>query len=232
MTAGADDIAVLRGVGKTYRGAHAPVAVLRDVQLRLRRGERLAIVGPSGSGKSTLMNILGLLDRPSGGEYVFEGRAVAGFAPAELALVRNRRVGFVFQQFHLLAHLSAAQNVEIPMLYGGVPRAERERRARARLGAVGLGHRMDHRPAELSGGERQRVAVARALVMQPSLLLADEPTGALDSQAGRAVLDLMFGLCESHGTTLVVVTHDMAVAAGMPRQVRMRDGRIDDDSGA
>lgn len=229
MTEDCADIAVLQGVGKTYHGAHAPVPVLHDVALRLRRGEQLAIVGPSGSGKSTLMNILGLLDHPSAGDYAFEGRPVARFSQAERAFVRNLRIGFVFQQYHLLAHLSAEQNVELPMLYGGLPRAERQQRVRECLHTVGLAHRIHHRPAELSGGERQRVAVARALVMQPSLLLADEPTGALDSAAGRAVLDLMLGLCASHRTTLVVVTHDKAVAQAMPRQVHMRDGRIERD---
>lgn len=221
----------LRGVCKTYAHSNAPVHALRGIDLSLHRHERVAVVGPSGCGKSTLMNILGLLDRPSEGTHCFEGRNIADRSDEHKAFVRNRCIGFVFQQFHLLDTLSAESNVELPLLYGGVGAEERKRRTRHYLGAVGLSHRRGHRPAELSGGERQRVAIARALASEPRLLLADEPTGALDSATGQAVLDLMLGLCDEHAITLVVVTHDMGVAAQLQRRIVLRDGRIESDAG-
>lgn len=220
----------LRGVCKTYAPTGEPVHALRGIDLSLHRRERVAVVGPSGCGKSTLMNILGLLDRPSEGSHCFDGRDIAESSAEHKAFVRNRFIGFVFQQFHLLDTLSAERNVELPLLYGGVGAVERKRRTQHYLGAVGLGHRRSHRPMELSGGERQRVAIARALASEPRLLLADEPTGALDSTTGQTVLDLMLGLCDEHAITLVVVTHDMGVAAQLDRRIALRDGRIESDA--
>ena len=220
----------LRGVCKTYAHGDSRVHALRGIDLSLHRRERVAVVGPSGCGKSTLMNLLGLLDRPSAGSHCFEGRDVAEKSVQHKAFLRNRCIGFVFQQFHLLDTLSAEGNVELPLLYGSVGAVERRRRVSHYLGAVGLGHRRGHRPMELSGGERQRVAIARALASEPRLLLADEPTGALDSATGHAVLDLMLGLCDEHAITLVVVTHDMGVAAQLDRRIALRDGRIESDA--
>ena len=224
-------LAHLHAVAKSYVMGPTAVDALRQVDLHIALGERLAIVGPSGSGKSTLMNILGLLDQPSGGTYSFCGEDTAALSLPQKAAIRNRRIGFVFQQFHLLDHLSAEQNVELPLLYGGMASPQRRARVRHYLHAVGLGQRRTHRPAQLSGGERQRVALARAIAAEPSMLLADEPTGALDSVTGAAVLDLVLDLCDRHGITLVVVTHDAGVAARMPRRIRMRDGAIEDDDG-
>jgi ABC-type lipoprotein export system ATPase subunit len=230
LPAEATPLVELRGVCKTYAPAGEPVHALRGIDLSLHRRERVAVVGPSGCGKSTLMNILGLLDRPSAGTHCFEGRDIDESSVEHMAFMRNRCIGFVFQQFHLLDTLSAESNVELPLLYGGVSAVERKRRTQHYLGAVGLGHRRSHRPMELSGGERQRVAIARALASEPRLLLADEPTGALDSTTGQTVLDLMLGLCDEHAITLVVVTHDMGVAAQLDRRIALRDGRIESDA--
>lgn len=232
MTAPSGDSAPLvelRGVCKTYAHADSAVHALRGIDLSLHRRERVAVVGPSGCGKSTLMNVIGLLDRSSAGTHRFEGRDMAEGSAEHLAFMRNRCIGFVFQQFHLLDTLSAERNVELPLLYGGLSAAERKRRTQHYLGAVGLNHRRGHRPVELSGGERQRVAIARALASEPRLLLADEPTGALDSDTGRTVLDLMLGLCDEQAITLVIVTHDMSVAERLDRRVALRDGRIESD---
>ena len=213
------------GIRKVYHAGKIQVEALRGVDLAVRRGEFVAVVGPSGSGKSTLLNLLGCLDTPTSGTYHLGGEAVAGLSRDELADVRNRRVGFVFQNFNLLPQLTALENVEMPMLFGGVGRAERRRRALAQLDAVGLADRVDHRPTELSGGQMQRVAIARALVMEPDLLLADEPTGNLDTGSGSDVMGLL-GELSVQGRTLVVVTHDQALARRAGRVVEIRDGRI------
>ncbi len=213
---------------KTYVMGEETVTALDGVSLSIARGESIAIIGPSGSGKSTLMNILGGLDRPSRGRYRFEGDEVARFSDDQLADFRNRRIGFVFQSFQLLPRLSALQNVELPMVYAGAaPRARRERAAEL-LERVGLGSRMGHRPNQLSGGQQQRVAIARSLANQPDLLLADEPTGALDSATGVEVLGL-FQKLNTEGLTVVLVTHDRGVADAARRRIAFRDGRVTED---
>jgi putative ABC transport system ATP-binding protein len=214
-------------VERTYRlGRDVEVRALRGVSLALAPGEHVAIVGTSGSGKSTLLNLLGALDRPTAGHVRFLGRDVQEMSDAELAELRNRRIGFVFQSFHLLPRLSARDNVLLPLVYRPTGRRERLRRAEAALDAVGLGDRMDHRPAELSGGQQQRVAIARALVTEPDLVLADEPTGNLDTTTGEEVLDLLGRLVEDHGTALVVITHEAEVAARATRTIELRDGQV------
>jgi len=215
----------LRGVSRVHRTGSVEVAALQGVDLDVEAGEFVAIVGPSGSGKSTLLHILGCLDRPTAGQYLLKGRPVDGLSDDELAVVRNRELGFVFQSFNLLPRMSALRNVEQPLIYARVPAAERRRRAAEALERVGLGHRLHHRPNELSGGERQRVAVARALVNNPSVLLADEPTGNLDTRTGRDILALFRQLNEA-GVTVILITHDMEVAAEARRIVEIRDGRI------
>ena len=213
---------------KTYVMGEETVTALDGVSLSIFRGEIIAIIGPSGSGKSTLMNILGGLDRPSRGGYRFEGDGVAHFSDDQLADFRNRRIGFVFQSFQLLPRLSALQNVELPMVYSGAaPRVRRERAAEL-LERVGLGSRMGHRPNQLSGGQQQRVAIARSLANQPDLLLADEPTGALDSATGIEVLAL-FQKLNTEGLTVVLVTHDRGVADAARRRIAFRDGRVIED---
>ena len=206
----------------------AVVTALRGVSFTVQAGEFVSIVGPSGSGKSTLLHLLGALDRPSTGQLRFSGRDIADLADTDLATLRNREIGFVFQQFQLLARTSALANVGLPLVYRGLPRAERNRRATEALESVGLGHRLAHRPAQLSGGEQQRVAVARALVSEPRLLLADEPTGNLDTRTGSEIMQLLTTLNGVHGVALVVITHDPEVAAAAPRQIRIRDGLLED----
>jgi putative ABC transport system ATP-binding protein len=215
----------LEHVTKVYRTGSLAVAALRGVSMTIDEGEYVAIMGPSGSGKSTLMHILGCLDVPSGGTYRLAGEDVSGMTEAALASVRNRRIGFVFQQFNLLASMPAWRNVELPLAYAGVGRAERRQRALAALARVGLDDRVDHRPGELSGGQQQRVAIARALVTDPDLILADEPTGNLDSTSAGDVMALMDEL-HAAGRTLVLITHDADVATAAERIVRIRDGRL------
>jgi putative ABC transport system ATP-binding protein len=218
----------LVGVNKAYRSGSLSVQALDDVNLTIDEGEFVAIVGPSGSGKSTLMHIIGCLDVPTSGVYLLGGEDVSTLDEDRLAEIRNRRIGFVFQQFNLLPSLSAWRNVELPLAYSGLRRRERRERAMAALEQVGLGDRVDHRPGELSGGQQQRVAIARALVTEPALILADEPTGNLDSASTDEILGLLDDLHVS-GRTMVLITHDREIAAEAQRRVRIRDGRLTAD---
>ena len=215
----------LSGISRSYDMGGEPVHALVDVSEEIATGEHLAIMGPSGSGKSTLLHIIGCLDRPDRGTYELDGRDVGRLDEAELSLVRRHTIGFVFQFFHLVPRLSAQENVELPMLFAGTPAAERRERALARLRAVGLEPRARHRPDQLSGGERQRVALARATVLDPKLLLADEPTGNLDTASGRQVLELLEQM-NAAGLTLIVVTHDPAVARRARRVLVLQDGQV------
>jgi len=218
-------IIAMRAIRKVYDTGRVKVEALKGIDLEVRSGEFTSIVGPSGSGKSTLMNLIGCLDTPTDGEYVLAGERVAGLSRDALADVRNRRVGFVFQSFNLLPQITAIENVEMPMLFGGVAPRERRLRAEELLARVGLGDRGEHRPTELSGGQMQRVAIARALAMEPDILLADEPTGNLDTSSGTDIMSLFSELWKQ-GRTLVVITHDMSLARRTGRIVEMRDGRI------
>ncbi len=213
-------------LSKTYEGAVGGVPVLSGVDLTIEYGEVVALRGPSGSGKSTLLNILGCLDRPSRGRYVLGGSDVSGLTREEQAWVRLHYIGFVFQSFHLLSHATALENVSLPLHYAGVPRSKAEQTARELLSRVGLNHRGSHFPAQLSGGERQRVAIARALMSRPPVLLADEPTGALDTRTGTEIMRLLLELHRERGTSIILVTHDPSVAEYADRQIFLRDGKV------
>jgi len=221
----------LKNISKIYPLEQQNVTALGGVSLEVKQGEFVTIVGPSGSGKSTLMNLIGCLDRPSSGEYRLVGQLVSKMSRAELARIRNRRIGFVFQSFNLLPCASALSNVELPLIYSGVAATEREVRARQMLQLLGLGNRLSHKPMQLSGGQQQRIAIARALINHPSLLLADEPTGALDSRTGAEIMELFHSL-HRQGLTIVLVTHDPNIAATAERQIVLRDGQIVHDGSA
>ncbi|MEF3304984.1 ABC transporter ATP-binding protein [Paenibacillus sp. GYB003] len=222
------NIIELTDIHKTYGRGEEEVRILKGVSLTVATGDFVAIVGPSGSGKSTLMNTIGLLDSPTSGTYTLDGVATEKLSDGQLASLRNKKIGFIFQQFNLLPRLTALENVELPLIYAGVGKSERRERARAMLESLGMGARVDHKPSQLSGGQQQRVAIARALAGSPSLLLADEPTGALDSKTGAEVLELMIQLNEQ-GNTIVLITHDLHIAESAKRVVSIRDGLIVDD---
>jgi putative ABC transport system ATP-binding protein len=225
----AAEVITTRGLTRSFPMGDTVIRALQGLDVTICRGEYVAVMGPSGSGKSTLMNIIGCLDRPDSGEYWLNGTPVAALSDRQLAALRNREIGFIFQTFNLLARADALHNVELPLIYAGVNRRERVARARQALEHVGLSDRVRHRPSELSGGQRQRVAVARALVTRPSLLLADEPTGNLDSATAEDILAL-FAELHAGGNTIVLVTHDAGIAAHAHRSIRLRDGRIESDT--
>jgi len=220
----------MRDVSREFRVGDATVRALDHVTLVIERGDFVALMGPSGSGKSTLLNVIGLLDSPTGGTYELDGEEVARLDDNRLADIRQQKIGFIFQSFHLVPRMTAARNVELPMIFAGVPPKQRRERVRESLGGVGLLHRATHRPDQLSGGERQRVAIARAMVMQPGILLADEPTGNLDSVSGREIVNLLLAM-NAKGLTVVLVTHDPGIASSARRVIRMRDGRLFADGG-
>ena len=219
----------LRKLSRHYETPAGPVMAVHEMDLRVVRGEFMALLGPSGCGKSSLLNLLGCLDRPTGGELLIDGVAISGLDDDGLAGLRNRKIGFVFQHYHLLPRMTALRNVELPMMYANVPPAERKQRAMEGLARVQLSHRLDHTPSMLSGGESQRVAIARALAMNPSLVLADEPTGNLDTRTGEEIMQL-FEAMHREGTTLVMVTHSPEMATRADRILRLRDGRIESDT--
>lgn len=221
-----DNVIEAHDIRKIYKMGEVEVHALRGVSFTIRRGEVLAIMGPSGSGKSTLMNTLGCLDRPTSGEYILDGEPVAALDDDQLASVRNRKVGFVFQSFNLLSRQTAITNVELPLRYSGSNDGRRDRAMNA-LRAVGLEDRMTHRPYELSGGQQQRVAIARAIVNNPAIIMADEPTGNLDSKVGKEIMNLLLNLNRESGTTLIIVTHDPMIAEQTERVIRLRDGLLD-----
>ncbi|MEF3304672.1 ABC transporter ATP-binding protein [Paenibacillus sp. GYB003] len=218
----------LTDICKTYGQGAEQIRILKNVSMTVAQGDFVAIVGPSGSGKSTLMNTIGLLDSPTSGMYTLDGTATEKLSDSQMAGVRNKKIGFIFQQFNLLPRLTALENVELPLIYAGFGKAERRERARRMLESLGMGERTGHKPSQLSGGQQQRVAIARALAGSPSLLLADEPTGALDSRTGTEVLELMIELNE-RGNTIVLITHDLHIADNAKRVVSIRDGEIVDD---
>ena len=222
----------LQGITRHFQLGEQPVCALEQINLTITAGEYIAVMGPSGSGKSTLLNVLGLLDRPDSGHYLLDGTDTAQLGERELATLRSRRIGFVFQSFHLVPRLSARENIELPLMLSGMAPALRRQRVDALLEGLALSNRAGHKPAELSGGQRQRVAIGRAMAMSPALLLADEPTGNLDSHSGEEVMALLERLNRQQGITLIVVTHDERLGARAGRQIRMNDGRIVQDRSA
>jgi putative ABC transport system ATP-binding protein len=224
-----DHVIEARDLKKIYQMGDVEVQALAGVSFTIERGEVVAIMGPSGSGKSTLMNILGCLDRPSSGDYILDGKRVSELNDDELAVIRNRKVGFIFQSFNLLSRSTALMNVELPMRYAGISKGRNER-ARKALESVGLGGRINHRPKELSGGQQQRVAIARALVNEPAILMCDEPTGNLDSHAGKEIMDLLLSINRERGATLIIITHDPSIGAQTQRIIRLRDGLLEEQA--
>jgi putative ABC transport system ATP-binding protein len=222
-----NNVIVAENLTKVYKMGDMEVHALRGLSMQVARGEIVSIMGPSGSGKSTLMNIIGCLDHPTSGEYLLDGERVSLLRDDQLATIRNRKVGFVFQSFNLLPRMSALANVELPMVYAGMNRGRHER-AKAALEKVGLGDRLRHHSNELSGGQQQRVAIARALVNDPAIIMADEPTGNLDTKSGHEIMELLLSLNREHGTTLIIVTHDPEVASQTQRVIRIRDGVVDE----
>ncbi|MCS6992368.1 MAG: ABC transporter ATP-binding protein [Anaerolineales bacterium] len=223
----AEAVVIAENLTKVYKMGEVEVHALRGLSLQIFKGEVVSIMGPSGSGKSTLMNILGCLDHPTSGRYILDGEEVSHLRDDQLAEIRNRKVGFIFQSFNLLGRQTALANVELPLRYAGVTKGRKER-ARQSLVAVGLENRLHHKPTELSGGQQQRVAIARALVNNPAIIMADEPTGNLDSKVGQEIMDLLLSLNRERGTTLIIVTHDPKIAAQTQRVIRIRDGVVDD----
>jgi putative ABC transport system ATP-binding protein len=216
----------MRNVTKSYEMGTQTVHALRGVDMTVEEGEFVAIMGPSGSGKSTLMNIIGCLDIPNSGSYELAGTDVSGLSPDDRSRIRNKQIGFVFQQFNLLPRTTAIKQVALPLMYGGVGRSERTKRAEVALTSVGLGDRMDHKPDELSGGQQQRVAIARALVTQPTIILADEPTGNLDTQSGEEIMEILREMNREHGNTIIIITHDPEIAERVDHTIWIRDGLI------
>jgi len=224
-----DNVIEVRDIKKVYKMGEVEVHALRGVSFNIERGEVVSIMGPSGSGKSTLMNMLGCLDRPSSGDYFLDGELISTLTDDQLAVIRNKKVGFVFQSFNLLSRVSSLANVELPLRYAGVTSGRRDL-ARQALESVGLGDRVTHRPFELSGGQQQRVAVARAIINDPSIIMADEPTGNLDSKVGQEIMDLLLSLNKERGTTLIIVTHDSTIADQTKRVIRLIDGHLENGS--
>ncbi len=225
-----NEVISLKALSKVYNTGKVKVEALKDINLVVQAGEMVAITGPSGSGKSTLMNLIGCLDTATSGSYQLRGEEVSGLTREELADIRNRRVGFIFQSFNLLPQISAYENIEMPLLFGGMPRSKRKERVMELMVRVGVSDRADHKPTELSGGQMQRVAIARALAMDPDIILADEPTGNLDTSSGGDIMNLFLELWEQ-GRTILVITHDPALAKRAPRRVEIRDGHITQDCG-
>ncbi|SHM72870.1 putative ABC transport system ATP-binding protein [Caldanaerovirga acetigignens] len=215
----------LININKSYGRGKNELQILKDINLKIDEGEYVAVVGPSGSGKTTLMNIIGMIDVPTSGEYLFEGKLVSKLAERELARIRNRKIGFVFQSFNLIPELNALENVELPMIYAGMKPTDRKKRAAELLSLMGLSDRLSHKPSELSGGQQQRVAIARALATDPPIILADEPTGNLDSKSGSDVMDTLESL-NSKGKTVILITHDREIASRARRRIEIRDGKI------